>query len=170
MKLIPKPELLRVKALLQRVCRARGFSGRDRAAVERAWASVLAAAIASPEAAWTLSFQPQNIKLEHMQRLLVLLDATFLGGVLVAARPADSAQPPLRVVMASDPRDPLSWLSGLHDDNTIYVNVNSPRWREDVAPDNPLLFEGALCGSRLEVLLHTLGHELVGPPRLLTLE
>ncbi|PNH09003.1 hypothetical protein TSOC_004399, partial [Tetrabaena socialis] len=62
-------------------------------------------------------------------------------------------------LLGVDPADPHSWLCGLRPDNTIYVNA--ARWRERVSPANPLLFEGALCGSKLEALAHALGHELV---------
>ncbi|KXZ45659.1 hypothetical protein GPECTOR_52g58 [Gonium pectorale] len=61
--------------------------------------------------------------------------------------------------MGVDPRDAHSWLSGLHDDNTVYVNFN--RWKESISETNPMLFEGSVCRSKLETLAHTLGHELV---------
>jgi hypothetical protein len=44
-------------------------------------------------------------------------------------------------------------------DNTIYFN--RWRWAKDISEQNPLNCEGAICTSRLQLLLHTLAHELV---------
>ena len=94
-----------------------------------------------------------TLSLTHTCKAPTLSPCAFLPQVRRAGRPR------IRVVLGVDPRDPYSWLSGLHEDNTIFVNSN--RWREEVSQDNPLVFEGALCRSKLEALAHTLGHELV---------
>jgi hypothetical protein len=44
-------------------------------------------------------------------------------------------------------------------DNAIYINCW--RWAKDVSPEAPLNCEGVVCANRLQLLLHTLAHELV---------
>eukprot|EP00198_Chlamydomonas_reinhardtii_P012790 XP_001702127.1 predicted protein [Chlamydomonas reinhardtii] len=156
-RLIPDVEMLSLQSLLRRIQKARGWQFRDDAARDQAWARVLATAQSAAGGAWPLDFTPNDVTPEQLQALCDAVEAEFLGGLL-AEQVRRAGRPRIRVVLGVDPRDPYSWLSGLHEDNTIFVNSN--RWREEVSQDNPLVFEGALCRSKLEALAHTLGHEL----------
>lgn len=156
-RLIPEEELLRVKRLLRRICNARGWATDDEARA-CAWAGVLAAAQRSEGGEWQLEFDIDKVTPAQLSALTATIELNFLGGVLFK-QIAASRRPPLKVLPGEDPRDPFSWLSGLHENNTIFVNSN--RWGESISEDNPMNFEGTLCSSKLEALAHTLGHELV---------
>jgi hypothetical protein len=61
-----------------------------------------------------------------------------------------------RVVQSWD----AAWLAYFDtQDNTIYINCW--RWAKDVSPDALVNCEGVVCTSRLQMLMHTLAHELV---------
>lgn len=61
-----------------------------------------------------------------------------------------------RVVQSWD----AAWLAYFDtDDNIIYINCW--RWAKDVSPEAPINCEGVVCVSRLQMLMHTLAHELV---------
>ncbi|EFJ45144.1 hypothetical protein VOLCADRAFT_106101 [Volvox carteri f. nagariensis] len=156
-RLIPEDELLRVNGLLRRVYNARGWTNDDESR-GRAWADMLAAAQKPEGGAWQLDFDMDKVVPSQLAALCAAVEIYFLGGLL-AQQIHKVRRPPLKVLPGEDPRDPYSWLSGLHDDNTIYVNAN--RWRETISEDNPMNFEGNLCTSKLEALAHALGHELV---------
>ncbi|KAG2435443.1 hypothetical protein HYH02_011943 [Chlamydomonas schloesseri] len=156
-RLIPDEEFAPLKALLRRIQTARGWQFSDDAAREQAWARVLATAQSAAGGAWPLNFTPAGVTPAQLQALCDAVEAEFLGGLL-AEQVRQAGRPRIRVVLGMDPRDRYSWLSGLHADNTIYVN--SERWAEEVSEANPLVFEGAVCRSKLEALAHTLGHEL----------
>lgn len=175
-KLIPPDELRPLRALLRKVCAARGWSGAEAGAYEGAWARVVEQAQQEPDGGgggcWQLDFSPDDMAPSQLQRLCRLVEREFLGGLL-ERRVAQAGRPPLRVVMGRDPRDERGWLSGIGADNTIYVNGDAAKWRRSAvdgtssggggpatSESNPLDFEGALCYSKLEVLAHTLGHEL----------
>ncbi|GIL80918.1 hypothetical protein Vretimale_9378 [Volvox reticuliferus] len=156
-RLIPEDELVRLKSLLRRVYNLRGWLN-DTESISRAWSNVLAAAQKPEGGGWNLDFDIDQVKPPQLFALCAAVETYFLGGLL-AQQIRKSRRPALKVLLGEDPRDPYSWLSGLHDDNTIYVNAN--RWRETISEENPMNFEGALCTSKLEALAHTLGHELV---------
>ncbi|GFR44721.1 hypothetical protein Agub_g6045 [Astrephomene gubernaculifera] len=156
-RLIPDGEMLLVRSLLRRIYKSRGWTI-DAASRERAWAGVLATAQTQAGGSWPMDFQPCDVTSEQLQALCLAVEQTFLGGLL-SAQIRKSRRPRLQVELAVDPRDPHSWLSGLHEDNTIYINAN--RWRESISDVSPLDFEGTLCSSKLEALAHALGHELV---------
>jgi hypothetical protein len=53
-----------------------------------------------------------------------------------------------------------AWLAYFDtDDNVVYINCW--RWAKDVSPDAPVNCEGVVCLNRLQMLMHTLAHELV---------
>ena len=158
-KLIPEAEMRPIQALLARIYEARGFSYSNKAAMQERWARVVAAA--TLDLAHGADFDPLGMQPQQLQQLCALVDQHFLGGLL-AQQVARAKRPPLRLVLGRDARNPHGWLSGLHPDNTIYVNADSPRWSADagVTETAPLEFEGTLCSSRLEALAHTIGHEL----------
>lgn len=53
-----------------------------------------------------------------------------------------------------------AWLAYFDtQDNTIYINCW--RWSKEVSPDTPINCEGVVCVNRLQLLAHTLAHELV---------
>jgi hypothetical protein len=61
-----------------------------------------------------------------------------------------------RVVQSWD----AAWLAYFDtQDNAIYVNCW--RWAREVSSDAPINCEGVVCTSRLQMLMHTLAHELV---------
>ncbi len=155
--LIPDEELVAVKGLLKRIYRARGYSN-DAASIQQAWVRAVAAAREPAGGGWHLDFLPSNITEAQLDALCQIIEREFFGG-LISRQIAKTGRPPLRLAMGMDPRDTSSWLSGLHDNNTIWVN--SLRWKEDISESNPLNFEGTMCTSKLEVLAHTLSHELV---------
>lgn len=79
-----------------------------------------------------------------------------------AAAAGAAASPPrakhlrCRVVQSWD----AAWLAYFDtDDNVIYINCW--RWAKDVSSDAPINCEGVVCVSRLQMLMHTLAHELV---------
>ncbi|GLC69152.1 hypothetical protein PLESTF_000795600 [Pleodorina starrii] len=156
-RLIPSDELQLVKALLSRVYKARGWRNEEESRAH-AWSRVLATAQSSDGGAWQLDFDMDKVNPVQLTLLCAAVEKCFLGGLLTH-QIRSVRRPPLKVLPGEDPRDPYSWLSGLHDDNTIFVNAN--RWRESISAENPMNFEGALCTSKLEALAHTLGHELV---------
>ncbi|KAI8476833.1 MAG: hypothetical protein J3K34DRAFT_399596 [Monoraphidium minutum] len=55
------------------------------------------------------------------------------------------------------PRD--AFLACFDEDGSVIVN--RPRWAKDVSRSAPVNCEGVVCVSRLQVLAHTLAHELV---------
>jgi hypothetical protein len=62
------------------------------------------------------------------------------------------------VVTPNSPHE--TWLCYFDVSNIIYVNAW--RWnKHQVTADNPVNCEGVVCTSRLQMLLHTLAHELV---------
>ncbi|GFR46554.1 hypothetical protein Agub_g8119 [Astrephomene gubernaculifera] len=156
-RLIPPGEMQLVRSFLRSIYNARGWAI-DAASRERAWADVLITAQTHAGGNWPLDFQPSDITSEQLQSLCLAVERFFLGGLL-SAQIRKCCRPLLKVEMGVDPRDPHSWLSGLHEDNTIYVNAN--RLRESISDVNPMDFEGTLCVSKLEALAHALGHELV---------
>jgi hypothetical protein len=86
--------------------------------------------------------------------------ATQGGAVLAAAAAGRAASSGgklrCRVVQSWD----AAWLAYFDtQDNTIYINCW--RWAKDVSPDAPVNCEGVVCTSRLQMLMHTLAHELV---------
>jgi hypothetical protein len=63
-----------------------------------------------------------------------------------------------KVVQPESPHE--TWLCYFDVSNVIYVNAW--RWnKHQVTADNPVNCEGVVCSSRLQMLLHTLAHELV---------
>ncbi|GBF98916.1 hypothetical protein Rsub_11708 [Raphidocelis subcapitata] len=48
-----------------------------------------------------------------------------------------------------------------HTDDDGGLALNRPRWDKVIAPSAPVNCEGVVCTSRLQVLMHTLAHELV---------
>jgi hypothetical protein len=48
-----------------------------------------------------------------------------------------------------------------HTDDDGGLALNRPRWDKAIGPSAPVNCEGVVCTSRLQVLMHTLGHELV---------
>jgi hypothetical protein len=61
-----------------------------------------------------------------------------------------------RVVQSWD----AAWLAYFDtQDNVIYINCW--RWARELSPDAPINCEGVVCTSRLQMLMHTLAHELV---------
>jgi hypothetical protein len=63
-----------------------------------------------------------------------------------------------KVVKPNSPHE--TWLCYFDVSNVIYVNAW--RWnKHQVTADNPVNCEGVVCSSRLQMLLHTLAHELV---------
>ena len=52
------------------------------------------------------------------------------------------------------------WLA-LFDASNNAIFLNRWRWAKDISEHQPLNCEGAICTSRLQLLLHTLAHELV---------
>lgn len=63
-----------------------------------------------------------------------------------------------RVVQPGSPHE--TWLCYFDVSNVIYVNAW--RWnKHQVTAQNPVNCEGVVCSSRLQMLLHTLAHELV---------
>lgn len=63
-----------------------------------------------------------------------------------------------KIVQAYGPND--TWLCYFDpDDNVIYIN--RWRWGKHITAENPINCEGVICTSRLQMLLHTLAHELV---------
>lgn len=73
-----------------------------------------------------------------------------------AACPQRATHLRCRVVQSWD----AAWLAYFDtDDNVIYINCW--RWAKDVSPDAPINCEGVVCVSRLQMLMHTLAHELV---------
>lgn len=63
-----------------------------------------------------------------------------------------------KVVQQYGPTD--TWLAYFDVSNIIFIN--NWRWvRKHVTTHNPLNCEGVICTSRLQMLLHTLAHELV---------
>lgn len=74
----------------------------------------------------------------------------------VNAIPQPAQQLRCRVVQSWD----AAWLAYFDtDDNIIYINCW--RWAKDVSPDAPVNCEGVVCLNRLQMLMHTLAHELV---------
>jgi hypothetical protein len=74
------------------------------------------------------------------------------------AAAADSSSRALRcrVVQSWD----ATWLAYFDTkDNTVYINCW--RWAKEVSPDAPINCEGVVCVNRLQLLVHTLAHELV---------
>ncbi|KAG2502165.1 hypothetical protein HYH03_000652 [Edaphochlamys debaryana] len=157
LRLIPEAEMRQLRSLLRRVYAARGWAD-DVGAREAAWEAVVAAAQEPHNGAWDPSFSPDTVSSQQLQSLLALIERTFLGGLL-SDRVRDAKRPPLTIKLGVDRNDPYSWLSGLNDDNIIFVNKN--RWRDEISDGNPMNFEGAICRSKLEALAHALGHELV---------
>lgn len=63
-----------------------------------------------------------------------------------------------RVVQPGSPHK--TWLCYFDVSNVIYVNAW--RWnKHQITAQNPVNCEGVVCSSRLQMLLHTLAHELV---------
>ncbi len=50
-------------------------------------------------------------------------------------------------------------ISCFHDDNTIHLLRG--KWAQQVSEGSPVVCEGALCTSRLQILAHTVAHEMV---------
>jgi hypothetical protein len=184
---IPQPELRRVQALVRRVHRWRGWSGGPYA-LTLAWQQVEAAALAPDGSGggWSAQFGGAQLTPAACDTLLRVLDAHFFGGRLLRkldtahqqrqqqqqlergsnSEGAGSAPPPAspsspggitcQVVQSYDAR----WLAYFNTaDNAVYINCW--RWAKEVTPAQPWNFEGAVCRSRLQLLLHTLAHELV---------
>lgn len=125
------------------------------------------------EAGWADHFQPECMSDKALEALGRLIEASFLGCCLhdlPAALPSAApfgrsqhgAQPAALRYKVEEHGQSLAghdgWLTCYHD---RCIHVLRHKWVQPVSPATPASCEGCVCTSRLQLLLHSLGHELV---------
>lgn len=156
--LIPAEELVIVKKLYKRAHKRRGWAMAV-SDMDAAWVITLQRAAstlcsgANPDLA--LNFSVDQLTLELIAQLCTIIDEVFLQGLMNDT--LKQVKQPLRVQLLDLAQD--DWMTSIDLKGTLYVN--KPKWRKDIHAANPMNFEGAVCSSRLEALLHALAHELV---------
>eukprot|EP00879_Flechtneria_rotunda_P028783 GHRR01031005.1.p1 GENE.GHRR01031005.1~~GHRR01031005.1.p1 ORF type:complete len:223 (+),score=61.98 GHRR01031005.1:260-928(+) len=140
----------------------------------QAWHDAEVTATADAGGAWQPHFSMLHLNDANCDALLGIIDMHFFGGKLLkkmvkqvasngvsakhmgAGHTTAQQRIGCRAVQALS----SSWLAYFDvEDNVIYINYW--RWDKQVSAEQPLNCEGVVCISRLQVLLHTLAHELV---------
>lgn len=158
-KLIPEKDITRVKELLKMIDKVRGW-GATGERFEAVWRLVSELAKQPQHGNWTEQFKPEDLSDDNVAQLASLIEQHFLGGV-ISAHLEMKGKPAVQFrVLDSSPDGENTWISlfGKHN-NIIYLL--RPKWCQRVSEDNPYSSEGVLCTSRLQVLMHTLAHEMV---------
>lgn len=152
--LIPPEELQQIDRFLSRVYQRRGWSSSSYH-FKRTWDALL---LAAREAGWEEDFAADGLTDEGLQQLARLIDAHFFGGQLHAKMDAcKRGGVRYRVVQTGEWGN--DWIAFFHVDNVLYIN--RAKWRRPISRDRAMSCEGVLCTSRLQVLCHTVAHELV---------
>lgn len=168
-KSIPANELSALEAFLDQVYLLRGWCT-STYLFYQAWQRVLQTAITPEGGGWEHQFSPEQMNNDNTQQLVMLIDRQFFNGVLLSRllQPKkESGESPssssgcsavkCEVIQKQGPNS--QWVAYFSECNVIYLNQS--RWGKHVTAEAPVNCEGVVCRSRLEILVHTLAHELV---------
>jgi len=156
-KLIPDDELSRVRKLLAKIYRLRGWQTLPHL-LDVAWERVLSAAKTPAGGGWTDFFSLSDLDPARLGKLLTVIDNTLLGGCL-KQQLRSRRQGELRFMVVDKSTGNDDWICYFDDRNVIFMLRS--KWAQDVSEGHPMSCEGVLCTTRLQVLVHTIAHELV---------
>lgn len=63
------------------------------------------------------------------------------------------------IVEEGDAKTTRDWISHFDENNVIHLL--RPKWSQEVSEERPMVCEGEICTSRLQLLLRTVAHEMV---------
>lgn len=152
--LIPKAERILIKRFLATAFTARGWTN-EKLPLDDAWSQTME--LAAGLGSWSSNFELSQLTDQNVLDLVLLLECKLLGGCLVKHMLAKGSKPISCQMMPDSGHE--SWICVTSIESCIRVNVQ--KWSREVSTTNWVDFEGAHCSSRLEVLCHTLAHELV---------
>jgi hypothetical protein len=167
---IPPKELATLASIIHEVHAARGWRTGGYP-LTQAWLRAEARAMGDAGGGWAADFEPAGMTDDRVARLVGVIDEELLGGLLVTRLTAgpwpeqggrqqqqqQQQRPPLTFRVLDTPAS--GWLACFQESGALLVN--RPRWAKDVTRASPVNCEGVVCASRLQMLLHTLAHELV---------
>jgi hypothetical protein len=156
-QLIPEDELLRVRKIVRKVYKVRNWKGSQRD-LEKAWLNVTSAAKDEMGGSWSDHFSPDDLDQNRLEKLCNLIDNIFLGGLLGKGLQKRSVKG-IRFSVDDDSQGPDDWISYFGEDSIIHLLRH--KWSQSVSESGPMLCEGLLCTTRLQLLMHTLAHEMV---------
>ena len=155
--LIPRAELRAIKSFLASVVKARGWPHLSSPPyeisqmIEAAWDKVEQEAREPHGGGWVDSFSPTDLKASSLLLLARAIDRVFLGGVQMGDGGALSDLS--LAVEEEDASGAYDWISHFDDHNCIHLLRS--KWTQEVSEERPMVCEGAICTSRLQVLLRS---------------
>ncbi|KAJ9521143.1 hypothetical protein QJQ45_022850, partial [Haematococcus lacustris] len=165
--LIPKDELRQVSGLIADITTARGWA----APSERCWAMWrrLHTIAQSPEGgSWQCSFSEQDLATAKLELLGNVIDNLFLNGALKGHQQtagAPASQPSINFKVVTETPGPPDWLAHYSPSANAVVLLRH-KWSHETMPFDPaqalgMECESFICTCKLQVLLHTIAHEMV---------
>ncbi|KAL6753081.1 hypothetical protein V8C86DRAFT_2736296 [Haematococcus lacustris] len=165
--LIPKDELRQVSGLIADITTARGWA----APSERCWAMWrrLHTIAQSPEGgSWQCSFSEQDLATASLELLGNVIDNLFLNGALKGHQQtagAPASQPSINFKIVTETPGPHDWLAHYSPSANAVVLLRH-KWSHETMPFDPaqalgMECESFICTCKLQVLLHTIAHEMV---------
>lgn len=158
-KLIPPDELATINAFLRDIHAARGF-GAGSYGIREAWDAALAAAWSPDGGEWSDELLPSALTAEMLQSLAAAIDDAFFGGQLHSRCAGASGAERIAYRVIDHCVYDVDWIAYFdYDSNAVYYNRS--KWAQPVDGCCPMECEGVVCNSKLEVVAHTIAHELV---------
>ncbi|GAX80061.1 hypothetical protein CEUSTIGMA_g7500.t1 [Chlamydomonas eustigma] len=155
--LIPEDELHRVRKIIKKACKFRGWSGSP-GDIEKAWLHATSAAKGVNGGSWSDHFVVEDLDESRLEKLCNMIDDVFLGGQLQKELYKRRVGR-LKFSVDDDPRGQDDWISYFGEDSVIHFLRR--KWSQSVSESQPMICEGILCHTRLQLLMHTLAHEMV---------
>jgi hypothetical protein len=152
--LIPPDELKQLSTFLNSAYKRRGFAD-SFFHIKHAWDGLLHDA---QQVRWEDDFAAETLTDEGLQQLGQLIDEHFFGGGLHKKLNSCKRGTVQYKAVQTNKWD-NDWIAFFHIDNVLYINKS--KWKRPIGPDQAMSCEGVLCTTRLQVLCHTVAHELV---------
>ncbi|KAF5839197.1 hypothetical protein DUNSADRAFT_1333 [Dunaliella salina] len=160
--LIPMEELKPLRALLRRIHRQRGWST-QLAHLDAAWEQVVQEAQTLQGGAWHVGLCGEGaLCSESLRKLSMVIDGVFLAGAL-QQRLLSFGKQPVGFRVVEEAPGPDDWIS-YFDEQHNQIVLRRHRWGLsclDVSEERPMSCEGMICTTNLQVLAHTIAHEMV---------
>lgn len=156
-KLIPLEELKVINTFLREVYDRRDFTTSN-FSMKQAWEHVISLMQTAEGGCWHDRLEAHSISCAMLEQVGRAIDRFFFGNELHRKFRRLCGKDLGYKVIDYCSYD-KSWIAFFSDDNVIHYNTS--KWSKCIDPGNPIECEGIVCTSRLEVLVHTIGHELV---------